>query len=174
MILDIDPFHSLVEFQVKHLMITVVKGRFTDIHGNIDLNPKHLEASAIKAIINTASIHTGVPQRDAHLRSADFFEVVKYPMIAFSSTRIHTTGQDRCLMDGNLSLHGVTKSVSLRVMYRGRSQDFTTKAWRIGLYADTMLDRRTFGITYNQSNAGIDLIGNEVYITINLEAILME
>src|SRR5579859_6261043 len=158
MILEIDPFHTLVEFQVRHLMITVVKGRFIDMHGNINIDPNHLEASKVTTVINAASIHTGAPQRDAHLRSADFFEVIKYPTITFVSTQIQSAGQNRFLMNGNLSVHGVTRAVSLRVGYMGRTQDFTTQAWRMGLHAETLLDRRDFGITYNQNQAGIDLI----------------
>lgn len=171
---EIDPFHSLVEFSVNHFKISTVKGRFTDVHGTIDLNTQNLAASRVKAQIKTASVHTGVPQRDAHLRSADFFEVAKYPVITFESKETRLVSNNRCVLQGDLTFHGVTQRVPLYVTYTGRNQDPLTSAWRIGLFATTTIDRRNFGITYNQGNAGAVVIGYEVRIDISVEAIQME
>ncbi len=170
---EIDPFHSLVEFSTKHLMIATVKGRFPEVHGTIHLDPKHPEKSWVKANVKTASITTGVPQRDAHLRSADFFEVTRYPTIAFESTKVELVGQNRCFLYGNLALCGVVRVVQFRVEYTGRSQDQFTDAWRVGMYAATVIDRRDFGMMFDQVKTGIALVGYKVLIEVNAEAILM-
>ena len=171
MIWEIDPFHSLVEFSVQHLNVSIVKGRFTDVHGKINLDTQHPEESWVKAQIMTESIHTGVPQRDAHLRSSDFFEVAKYPTITFESTQVKRTDHFVCKLVGNLSLHGVNRPILMDVGYTGYSQDFLTEAWRAGFHAATAIDRRSFNITFSQNKAGIDLIGYEVHINITIEAI---
>lgn len=173
MVWEIDPFHSLVEFSTKHLMITVVKGRFPEVHGTIHLDPKCPEKSWVKAHVKTTSITTGVPQRDAHLRSADFFEVARHPTITFESTKVELVGQNRCLLYGNLSIRGVTRVVQFRAEYTGRSQDQFTDAWRVGLFAATVIDRRDFGMMFDQVKTGIALVGYQVLIEINVEAILM-
>jgi polyisoprenoid-binding protein YceI len=172
---DIDPFHTLVEFSVRHLTIMTVKGRFPDVHGTIHLDPQYPEHCRVKAQIETASIHTGSSQRDAHLRSADFFEVAKYPTITFESTLIKPMGQNRSILNGDLSLHGVTKPVSMSVMYTGHTRDPFTNAWRVGLCGATMIDRREFCMKYNERNGvGALIVGYEVRIDINIEAVQME
>jgi polyisoprenoid-binding protein YceI len=168
---EIDPYHSVVEFSVKHLMISTVKGRFNDVHGTINLNPQYPDQSSVTANIQTASLNTGMPQRDAHLRSADFFDAVKYPSITFTSTQIKTVGQNRCIIAGNLSLHGVTKSISLQTTYTGQSPDPATDAWRIGLYATTVFDRRDFGMTFKQDKGGVAVISYEARIDLHIEAL---
>ena len=170
---EIDPAHSTVEFCVIHLMINTVKGRFPELSGTIHLDPKEPNNSWVKAQVKTASVQTNVPQRDAHLRSADFFDVIKYPTITFESTQVKLVDQFRCYLNGNLSLHGVTRLVSLQVGYTGRSQDLLSGAWRVGLFARTTIDRRDFGMTFNQSNAGVLLASYKVGIEINAEAVLM-
>jgi polyisoprenoid-binding protein YceI len=171
---EIDPFHSLVEFSVRHLAITTVKGRFSEVHGTIHLDPQYPERCWVKAQVETASIQTGAPQRDAHLRSADFFEVARYPTISFESTQVRPQDQNRAILDGNLTLHGVTKPVSFYVMYTGQSQDPFTGGWRAGLCASTMIDRREFCMSYNQkSNMGALIVGYEVRIDVTVEAVFM-
>lgn len=169
---EIDPFHSLVEFSVAHLMINVVKGRFPELHGTIHLDPRHPELCWVKAEIKTASITTGAPPRDAHLRSADFFDVVRFPTITFESTKLELVSQNRCILNGHLSLHGVTRLVSFHVEYLGRNRDHFTDAWQVGLFATTLIDRRDFNMVFDQTKMGVDLVGYKVRIEINTEATL--
>lgn len=168
---EIDPYHSVLEFSVKHLMISTVKGRFNDLHGTINLDTQHLEYSSVTAQIPAASLDTGMPQRDAHLRSSDFFDVTKYPIITFTSTNVKAVGPNRCIVEGNLSLHGITKYISLQTTYTGRSPDPLTEAWRIGLYATTIFDRREFGMTFREDRGAISVIGFETRIDIHIEAL---
>lgn len=170
---EIDPFHTSVEFSVKHLMISTVKGRFRTVHGTLHLDPKQPANSWVQAKIEAASIDTGVAQRDAHLRSADFFEVAKYPEITLISRKIQLVSQNRCILTGDLTLHGVTRSVQFHVEFTGRARDIFTDGWRVGLYAAAMIDRRSFGMDFNQMKTGIALVGYEVRIDINLEATLI-
>lgn len=174
MLWKIDPFYSLVEFSVQHLKVSTVKGRFTDVHGTVDLDTQHPEQSSVKAQIATSSIHTGAPQRDAHLRSADFFDVTKYPTISYTSTQVKVIEQNRVLVSGELSLHGVTRPVPMQVMYTGNGQDPMTEAWRVGLHGAATIDRRDFGISFDQEKAGVHLIGFEIRIYMTIEATLME
>ena len=173
MIWEIDPFHSLVEFSVQHLKISMVKGRFTDLRGSINFTPQQLEQSWVKAQIATSSLHTGVAQRDAHLRSADFFEVSTYPTITFESTHLGGIEQNRGLVNGNLSLHGVTRPISLLVAFTGRGKDPLTDAWRIGFSATTTIDRREYGIAVKSVRGMGDSIGYAVRIDVIVEAILL-
>ncbi len=170
---EIDPTHSLVEFSVAHLMISVVKGRFMDLGGSIYLDPQRPENSWVKVAVKSDSIQTGVPQRDAHLRSADFFSVAKYPTITFASTNVELVDQNHSMMTGNLSLLGVTRSVPFRVEYRGLNRDPLTSAWRVGMCATTTIDRRDFGMTFDQQTGGVFLVGYRIHLEINAEAVLM-
>jgi polyisoprenoid-binding protein YceI len=170
---EIDPFHSLVEFSVSHLMISTVKGRFNHLRGTIHLDPKYPENSWVKAQIKSESIFTGVSQRDAHLRSADFFDVSRYPTINFESTRVNVVDSHRCLLDGNLSLCGETRPATFQVIYIGQAQDPTTNAWRVGLAALTSIDRREFGMVFNPEAMGAVVIGYKIRIEANVEAVLM-
>ncbi len=172
MIFRIDPFHSLVEFSVKHLKISLVKGSFSDVRGTVTLDPQHPEQSSIAAEVAVESIYTGASRRDAHLRSANFFDAVAYPLITFISNRVHLVDASRCLLSGDLSLHGSTQPITFRAAYTGIERDPLTDFWRIGLSATTLIDRRAFGMHFNLKIAdGIAVVGNETQITIYLEAI---
>src|SRR6266480_3759769 len=118
----IDPAHSNVEFAVKHLMISTVKGRFADVKGTIQYNETNPAASKVEIDIGTASIDTRAEQRDAHLRSPDFFDVEKYPDIRFVSTKA-VRADDGWKLTGDLTMHGVTKSVTLEVLEEGAARD---------------------------------------------------
>ena len=170
---EIDPFHSLVEFSVSHLMISTVKGRFNDLRGTIHLDAKYPENSWVKAQIKSESIFTGVPPRDAHLRSADFFDVSRYPTITFESTKVNVVDPQRSMLEGNLSLCGETRPITLQVIYTGQAQDPTTSAWRVGLAALTTIDRRDFGMMFNQGAPSVAVIGYKIRIEANIEAILI-
>jgi polyisoprenoid-binding protein YceI len=170
---EIDPFHTLVEFSVVHLMINIVKGRFKEVHGSIYLDTQHPENSWVKAQVNTASIDTGVAPRDGHLRSADFFDAVKYPLITFESTSVQQTGEKSSVVTGNLSLHGVTRPVSFQTKFTGYVRDPETNGWRIGLSATSTIDRRMFDMHFNRLIEGVALVGNEARIELHIEAVQM-
>ncbi len=169
---EIDPTHTLVEFSVAHLMISVVKGRFADVSGSIYLDPKRPENSWVRVAVQTASIQTGVPQRDAHLRSADFFSAARYPTMTFASTDVRVVDQSHSITTGNLSLLGVTRVVPFKVEYRGLNRDPLTSAWRVGMCATSTIDRRDFGMTFDQQTGGVFLVGYRIHIEINAEAVL--
>ena len=168
----IDPLHSIVEFSVQHLNISIVKGRFSEVRGIITLDSQNPEQSSIKAQVPTESLYTGVAKRDAHLRSADFFDASKYPTITFESTRVKLIDQTRCWLYGNLSLHGVTQQIAFQAAYTGTNRDPLTDAWRIGMSAKTKIDRRVFGMNFGPKIVeGIAVVGNEAFIEIYIEAI---
>lgn len=169
---EIDRFHTVAEFSVQHLGIAIVRGKFTDVSGAIETDPHNPERSSVRAQIMVNSINTGAPQRDVHLRTADFFEASKYPTITFNSTQIKHVDTNRFIIGGDLSLHGVTRPVQLRTIYNGATQDHLTNAWRIGIRAITKIDRRDYGMTYKVTNkAGMALAGNEIHIELGIEAI---
>ncbi|HEY0754385.1 MAG TPA: YceI family protein [Ktedonobacteraceae bacterium] len=172
MIFSIDPLHSLVEFAVQHLKISLVKGRFSDVRGTVTLDPQHPERAAITAEVAVESIYTRASRRDAHLRSADFFDVTAHPTITFKSNQLRLVNSTQCWLGGDLSLHGLTRPITFQATYTGMGQDPLTDSWRIGLSATTYIDRRDFGMNFNLKIAdGIAAIGNETQITIYIEAI---
>lgn len=166
----IDPAHSVVEFAVKHLMFSTVKGRFPNVSGAIALNDADLSASSVTAEIDTASIHTGEPNRDAHLRSADFLDVEQHPTISFRSTGVVPQRGDRFILVGDLTLRGETREVTLEAEMLGTGID----PWggqRAGFTASTMINRRDFGLTWNQAlEAGGVLVSDQVKITLEVQA----
>jgi polyisoprenoid-binding protein YceI len=167
----IDPAHSEVGFSVKHLMIATVRGRFAEVRGTIQLDGDDLTRASVEAEIATASIDTRQEQRDAHLRSADFFEVETYPTISFRSTSVERITTDRYRITGALTIRDVTREVVLEGSDEGRGRD----PWggdRWGFSATTTIDRRDFGLTWNQAlETGGVLVANEIKISIDLEAV---
>jgi polyisoprenoid-binding protein YceI len=166
----IDPNHSIVEFAVKHIMISTVKGRFSEVEGEIviaDGEPSH---SSVTATIKAASIDTHTGQRDDHLRSADFLDAANFPEITFKSTRI-TGDRSEFEVTGDLTIRGVTREITLDVTHEGSRKD----PWggdRIAFSATTKLDRRDFGLTWNQAiEAGGVLVGNDVKVSIEVQAV---
>ena len=166
---DIDISHSSVGFTVRHLVISKVHGQFTKWSGSIDLDTANFAASKVEVSIETASIDTREPQRDTHLRSADFFDAEKHPHLTFKSTKVEAKGNDLKVY-GDLSLHGVTKQVVLEGEYSGRGKD----PWggdRVGFSAKTRIDRKDFGLVWNQAlEAGGVLVGENIDITLEIEA----
>ena len=166
----IDAAHTNAEFAVKHLMIATVRGRFADVAGTVELDVEDPAGSRVDVTINAASIDTRQPQRDEHLRSADFFDVANFPVITFRSTRVNTDG-DEIGVHGDLTIRGVTKPVTLRVAEEGRTRD----PWggeRIGFSGSTKINRRDFGLTWNQVlEAGGLTVGDEVKITLDVELV---
>jgi polyisoprenoid-binding protein YceI len=168
---DIDLAHSSIRFSVKHLSISTVHGHFDRWTGSVALDDTGIERSQISARIEAASINTNEPQRDAHLRSADFFDTDKYPEITFRSTRIEKTPAGTLQMAGDLSIAGVTRTVSLEVELLGQAKD-PFGAERSAFSATTTIDRRDFGLVWSQAlETGGLLVGEKVKIEISIEAI---
>jgi polyisoprenoid-binding protein YceI len=168
---QIDPMHSLVEFAVKHMMIATVKGRFAALNGTIKLDEADLTRSSVEVTIDATSIDTREPQRDGHLRSADFLDAEQFPSITFKSSRVERLDGDRYQVTGNLTIRGVTQEVTLDATLEGRARD----PWgneRTGFSARTTINRQDFGLNWNQAlEAGGILVGNEVKISIEVEAV---
>src|SRR5579862_1396439 len=168
---NVDPAHTTVEFVVRHLMITKVRGRFTAFNGRVELTPGSDLPASISATINAASIDTREEQRDAHLRSADFFDVETYPELTFESTRIDGTPDDFAI-DGKLTIRGVTRNVTLNGTFEGR----VTDPWggvRVGYTAHGKINRKDFGLNWNAAlETGGVVVGDEVRIELNVEAVL--
>ncbi|MGA8440059.1 MAG: YceI family protein [Candidatus Sulfotelmatobacter sp.] len=167
---NIDPVNSAAEFKVKHMMISNVKGQFTRLNGTLSLDETDLMNSRVEASIEAASITTRDDQRDGHLKSADFFDVEKFPALSFKSTRITQTGDEELAVTGDLTIHGVTRSVVFNV------EGLTVPAkdpWgntRRGLSATTKINRRDFGLTWNSAlETGGILVGDEVTITLDVQ-----
>lgn len=166
----LDPMHTLVEFSAKHLMISTVKGRIADVEGTIYADENNPENSSVDVTLKAASIDSRTEQRDNHLRSADFLDVVNFPAITFKSTRIEGD-RNAFKLTGDLTIRGVTKPITLDATFEGQTKD----PWggeRIGFSAKGKLDRREFGLTWNLllETGGIT-VGNEIKINIEVEAV---
>ena len=137
----IDPAHSAAEFKVKHMMIANVKGTIKGITGDLTEHTTDASLSSIEATLDVSTLNTGEPQRDAHLKSPDFLELEKYPAITFKSTRVTRKGEDEYSVTGDLTIHGVTRSVNLSVEGPTPPQKDPWGNIRIGLEATTKIDR---------------------------------
>ena len=169
---NIDPDHSNVGFKVRHLMVSNVKGSFDRHSGTVDINDKDITKSKVEVTIDTASINTNVPKRDEHLRSADFFDVAKYPTMTFVSKKVAKAGKDRLKVTGDLTLHGVTRQVVLDV--DGPSLE-SKDPWgniRRGATASTKINRKDFGLVWNAAlETGGVAVGEEIAINLEIELI---
>jgi polyisoprenoid-binding protein YceI len=167
---NFDLVHSSISFWVRHLMISKVHGRFQQWTGSLEFDDQNPTSAKVEVQLEAGSIDTKEPQRDAHLRSADFLEADKYPHITFKSTAISRSGSELS-MAGDLTVHGVTKPVTLAVEYAGRVKD----PWggeRIGFTAKTSLNRADYGLTWNKAiEAGGVVVGDKVEIEIEVEAV---
>lgn len=166
----IDAAHSVAQFGVKHMMIATVRGRFGEVSGEIHLNEANFHESTADIVVNTSSVDTRESQRDAHLRSADFFDVEKFPTMTFHVTRVEGPIEEFKLA-GDLTIHGVTRPVTFDVTHEGRGRD----PWggeRIGFAATGKIKRSDFGLNYNAVlETGGFLVGDEVKITFDVEAL---
>jgi polyisoprenoid-binding protein YceI len=162
------------------MMVTHVRGHFKNVHGTLDFNPAHPEASRVEATIDATGLWSGEPARDAHLRSADFLDVEHFPEITFVSTGVQLLSSTEALVSGALSIRGIARSVTLEVQYLGQ---WETPWWeagvdkgpkiRAGFVATARINRHDFGVTWNGSLAlGGVVVGHQVLITIDAEAIL--
>ncbi len=168
---NIDTAHSGVQFTVRHMVISKVRGAFAKWQGTIDLDEKDPKASHVSVRIDTSSIDTREPKRDEHLRSADFFDVENFPEIAFESKRVEKLGGDRYRVLGDLTIRGNTAEVALDAEFLGTGTD----PWgnrRIGFQAHTELSRKEFGLTWNQVlETGGVLVGDKIEIALDVQAI---
>jgi len=167
----IDPSHSLVEFSVRHMMVSTVKGRFETVAGTIETIDENIADAKVSVEIDAASISTGQAQRDAHLRSADFLDVEKFPHIRFDSTRVVDHGDGTFDLEGNLTIRDVTKPVVLHAEDNGRGKTpFGT--YIAGFTAKTEINRRDFGATYNVAlETGGFVVGETLKISLEIEAV---
>jgi polyisoprenoid-binding protein YceI len=171
---QIDPAHSAVEFAVKHMMFTTVRGRFKDVKGTIEVDEKRPDRSSVNVEIGAASIDTGVADRDAHLRSADFLDAANQPSITFRSKRVEGAMNkegDKFKVAGDLTIRGTTIEVVLDCQFEGTGKD----PWggtRGGIRATATIDRRDWGLKWNQAlETGGILVGNDVRIELEVQAV---
>jgi polyisoprenoid-binding protein YceI len=169
---NLDPAHSAAEFKVKHMMISNVKGKFSGLSGVLKLDETDYTHSVVEASVPVGTIATGDDQRDVHLKSADFFDAEKFPTMTFKSTNIDSTGGADYEVTGDLTIHGVTKSVILKVEDVSEPSKDPWGNHRIGLSGSTKINRKDFGLTYNSAlETGGVLVGEEVTITLDLQFI---
>ncbi len=166
----IDKTHSEVTFQVRHL-VTKVRGHFTDFSGTIQFDAAQPEKSSIDFSINATSIDTGTPDRDAHLRSGDFFAVETHPVITFTSSKLTRTSDALYSLDGTLTIRGTAKQLTVPVTFLGAAADPWGNA-RVGFEGEITINRKDFGLNWNAAlEAGGFLVGDEVKISVSLQAI---
>ena len=169
---DIDPSHSSADFSIKHLMISNVRGTFSKVTGTVELDEKDISKSVIDATIDASTINTREDKRDGHLKSPDFFDVAKFPTITFKSTKLTKAGAHKLKALGDLTMHGVTKPVTLDVEYGDKDVKGMMGETRRAASASTKLNREDFGLTWNKAlEAGGVAVGKEVAITIDIEMI---
>jgi len=167
---NIDPVHSVAEFKVKHMMISNVKGQFTSVKGSLTLDEEDVTKSRVQATIDAASINTREEQRDTHLKSADFFDVEKYPTLTFQSTKVSRVGDGELTVDGDLTIHGVTRNVRFAVEGPTPPNKDPWGNTRVGLSATTRINRKDFGLTWNAAlETGGILVGEDVTITLDVQ-----
>lgn len=168
---NFDPVHSHVAFSVRHLMISKVTGHFKVWTGTLLMDQEHPQNSRIEVSIDATSIDTKEPQRDDHLRSADFLDVAKFPKITFRSTRVEKLDDEHFRVTGDFTIRDVTHDVVLNVEYAGRAKD----PWggeRAGFSATTSIDRKDYGLTFNVPlEGGGVLVGEKVNITLEIQAV---
>jgi polyisoprenoid-binding protein YceI len=174
-----EPGHTAAEFCARHMMVCYVRGHFKNVHGELIFDPKVPAETHVKVRIDAKSLWTGEPDRDAHLRSADFLDVEHYPEIVFTSSNVELTGDHDYVVKGPLTIRGVSREVSLKVRYLGQWQ---TPWWedgkdkgpktRAGFFAETAINRHDFGVNWNSTlDKGGVVVGSTVEITIDAEAI---
>jgi polyisoprenoid-binding protein YceI len=167
---EFDKAHTSITIKARHMMVTTVRGQFKDLSGTIHVAERP-EDSWVEATIQAASIDTGDPRRDDHMRSADFMDVATYPTITYRSTGVEVRGETRLRVTGDLTVHGITKPIQLDVAYQGR----TKSPWGqdvIAFTAEGEMDREEFGMTWNQAlETGGFLVGKKLKFEIEVEAI---
>lgn len=168
---QLDTAHTHIGFSVKHMMVSTVRGQFTQFSGTLHLDEAHPERSRVEVSIDPTSISTGDPKRDGHLRTADFFEVEKYPEIRFVSTRIEPLGEDEYRVTGDLTMHGITHPATLQVALDGQSRDMQGQR-RAGFTLSGAINRKDYGLTWNVAlEQGGVLVSDKVQLVIEAEVL---
>ena len=167
----LDPLHTQVEFSAKHLGMMTVRGHFAEVTASGDIDPEHPERSSVEVTIQTDSIRTNNEKRDKDLRASYFLEVDKYPTITFTSTKVEVLAADRYTMTGDLTIKEVTKPVALSVVKYGEFTD-AQMGHRIGYAAETRINRKDFGMSFEMLLDGRLVVSNELQI--NIEGELLE
>jgi len=169
---QIDPDHSSFQFKVRHLMVSNVKGDFTKVKGAVTMDDKDVSNLNVELTIDAASVNTGHVKRDEHLRAADFFDVAKYPTITFVSKKVVKDGPDRLKVTGDLTMHGVTREVTVHV--EGPTQE-VKDPWgnfRRGATGTAKINRKDFGLTWNRAlETGGVVVGEDVDIFVEIELV---
>lgn len=169
---SIDSDHSNVGFKVRHLMVSNVKGSFEKLSGTVEIDDKDITKSKVEVSIDTNSINTNVQKRDEHLRSADFFDVAKFPAMTFVSKKVAKAGKDNLKITGDLTMRGVTKQVVLDVEGPTKESKDPWGGIRRGATATTKINRTDFGLVWNKAlETGGVVVGEEVTITLEIEMI---
>ncbi len=176
----LEPGHTAAEFSARHMMVTYVRGHFKNVQGQLIFDPQHPRDSRVEVRIDAKSIWTGEPDRDAHLRGADFLDVEHHPQITFVGNKVTVIGERDFLVTGQLTIRGITREAQMKVRYLGQ---WRTPWWeggvdkgprtRAGFLAETSINRRDFGVNWDAEleNGGV-VVGDLVEITIDAEAIL--
>jgi len=169
---NIDADHTSIQFKVRHLMVSNVKGVFGKVQGVAEIDDKDIAKSRVNVTIDTDSINTGVAKRDQHLKSPDFFDVAKFPTMTFVSTKVTRNGKNKLKVTGNLTIHGITRLVQLDLEGpTGESKD----PWgnlRRGVSATTKINRKDFGLVWNKAlETGGVMVGEEVAISLEVEMV---
>jgi polyisoprenoid-binding protein YceI len=168
----IDPLHSGAHFSVRHMMISTVRGEMTGITGSVNYDPKNIANSSVEATIDCATVNTGVAKRDAQMKTADFFDVVRYPVMKFKSKRVEKAGEGKLKVTGDLMINAITQEVVLDVDGPTAPIRDPRGNEKIGLAASTQISRKKFGITWNElMESGGVAVADEVAITLDLELI---
>lgn len=166
----VDAAHSAIDFSVKHMMISTVKGSFKNFEATVEADPQDLTTANLEFTIDVASIDTRNSDRDAHLKSADLFEIEKYPNLTFKATKVVKTDDNEYDVTGDVSMHGITRPETFKVTFEGQGKD----PWgneKVGFSAEGKLKRSDYGITYNAAlETGGVLIGDQVKIFIEIQA----
>jgi polyisoprenoid-binding protein YceI len=169
---QIDPAHTSIQFSVRHMMVSNVRGELTKVSGTVRGDEKDPAHATVEATIDAGSIDTRNDKRDEHLKSPDFLDVAKYPTIAFKSKKIEPAGDHGWRVTGDLTLHGVTKEVVLDVDGPSAPVKDPRGGLRAGAQATTKIDRRDFGITWSKAlDGGGVVVGDDIGITIDVEAV---
>jgi polyisoprenoid-binding protein YceI len=168
---QLDPYHTQVEFSAKHLGMMTVRGHFDEVSATADIDPEHPEASSVEVTISTDSIRTNNGARDNDLRSSNFLEVDKYPVITFKSTSVETAKPDNYTLAGDLTIKGNTRQVSLQVIKYGEFNDPGMMGHRIAYGATTKINRKDFGLSFNMMLDGKLVVSDEIQIMIEGELV---
>ena len=174
-----EPGHTAAEFRARHMMVTWVRGHFKNVRGTLDFDPDNPRRTSVEVTIDAGGLWTGEPERDAHLRTADFLDVENHPKITFRGSDVELVGAAEGKLRGELTIRGITRPVSLAVRYLGQWQ---TPWWeggvdkglrtRAGFLATTRIDRKDFGVNWNDTlDRGGVVVSDDVHITIDAEAI---